>query len=181
MDTDTLRVPKAPGSSSLCSPEPVPVSAHPGNDPSRKCLTPEAHYSFGSRDSGMFGMDGRRVLVVELRFPFEITDWVEGNAAIADTPEGVDPLGDADKLRRYDERAAERKRISDLVHDQMEAVGADCYRVLLERDARIGEDRVDYGVRHARWRRTREGGRPVPTHEPEDHWSRRIGEARSAP
>lgn len=33
---NTLRVPKAPGSSSLCSPEPVPVSAHPGDDPSRE-------------------------------------------------------------------------------------------------------------------------------------------------
>lgn len=34
---DLGRVPTAPGASSLRSPEPVPVSAHSGDAPSRKC------------------------------------------------------------------------------------------------------------------------------------------------
>lgn len=144
-----------------------------GFDPPRKCRTPEAQYEIGQ--------GGARHLLVRVRFPFDIEDWAQGSSAIQDTPEGVDPTSDADRLRRYEERAAERQRLSDLIHDQMEAVAADCYRVLLERDARIGEDRVDYGVRHARWRRTREGGRPVPAHVGPDHWSRKLASSLSVP
>lgn len=118
----------------------------------RECLTPETYYSTSQ--------ESPRTLVVRLRFPFDIDDWAGGNSAIADTPKGVDPLSDADRLRRYEERAVEQKRIVDLIHDQMEAVGADCYRVLRERDQRIGVDRVECGIRHSRWRRTKEGDRP---------------------
>src|SRR4029077_6857195 len=110
--------------------------------------------------------ESARTLVVRLRFPFEIDDWAGGNSAIDETPEGVDPMSDADRLRRYEQRDVERKRIHDLVHDQMEAVCADAYRVLREVDRRLNRDRVDYCVRHARWRRTREGERPSPAQRP---------------
>lgn len=157
------RVPAEPGSQPSASA--AGASSPAGADPSRECLTPECHYSFGYDDSGPFGMNGPRKLIVEITFPFEIADWASGNAAITDAPAGMTPGSDADRLRMYGERAAERKRLSDLIHDQMEVVGADCFRVLLERDARTGEDKVDYGVRHARWRRTerrQRGKRPSP-------------------
>jgi hypothetical protein len=111
----------------------------------RECLTPETYYEVSQ--------GGPRTLVVRLRFPFDIDIWADGRAPLK---EGMS------KLALYEARDAERKRISDLVHNQMEAVGADAYRVLREIDERLGTDRVDYGVRHARWRRTREGKRPSP-------------------
>jgi hypothetical protein len=57
---------------------------------------------------------------VRLRFPFKITDWAMGYSAVTE----------GSKLQRYEQMYAERKRIEDLIHDQMEVVGADGYRVM---------------------------------------------------
>jgi hypothetical protein len=106
--------------------------------------------------------DSDRALMVRITFPFDIGDWASGNSAIAETPEGVDPMSDGDLLRRYDEQDVERKRLVKMIKTTVKPIIADCYRVLTERDERIGEDRVSYGMRHEEWRRTRQGDRPRP-------------------
>ena len=68
-------------------------------------------------------------------------DWVDGNSAITAT-------GDSDKQRllAYEQRNSERIRITGLIHDAMEPVGADCYRVMRELDVRLGTDKVNSGI-----------------------------------
>lgn len=121
----------------------------------RECLTPETYYQTSQ--------EGTHTLVVKLRFPFDISDWAGGNARILFPADGSKRKSGAERLRLYDERAERGNRISDLVHDQMEAVGADCYKFLRERDQATGQDRVEYGIRHYRWVRTKEGDRPWPS------------------
>jgi hypothetical protein len=76
------------------------------------CKTPGVRYGIS--------MASPNTLVVTLRFPFGIGPWATGESAVTDGP----------KVDRYEQAFAERKRIDDLVHDQMETVGEDCFRVI---------------------------------------------------
>lgn len=93
------------GSAIECHGLDAPVSAG-------KCKTPGVYYQTS--------MTSPTTLQVRMKFPFAIEDWARGNSAVTEGP----------KLQRYDQQAAERKRIDDLIHDQMEVVGADCFRVI---------------------------------------------------
>lgn len=101
------------------------------------CLTPETYYEYG--------LDGPYTLRVCLRFPFNIEHWGKGTSAVTEGP----------KLQRYDQRAEERDRISDLIHDRMEVVGADAYRVMRGIDRLLGTDNVERGIAAAKRRRER--------------------------
>lgn len=68
-------------------------------------------------------------------------DWVGGNSAITATGNS-----NKQKLLAYERMYAERQRITDLIHDAMEPVGADCYRVMRELDIRLGTDKVERGI-----------------------------------
>ncbi len=110
----------------------------------RQCLTPETYYSFGMADP--------KTLVVHVRFPFSIEYWARGTAGIV--PEDGYP-SDSEKLRCYKLQAEARVKLGDLIHDQMEVVGADAYRVMRELDARLGTNHVEQGISHTQRRTAR--------------------------
>ena len=117
------------------------------------CHTPETFYEWGWESEG-------RTLVVKLRFPFDAAFWLRGESALTEpTKEEIAAhrprlsTDDARNLVLYDKRAAERKRITDLIHEAMEPVGADCYRAMRHVDEIEKTSRVDDGIAAAIRRR----------------------------
>lgn len=99
----------------------------------KECLTPNTFYQHG--------ILRKHILQVRLVFPFQMFYWVDGSSAITATGGA-----DADKLAAYEQRNTERQRITDLIHNAMEPVGADCYRVMREIDERLGTNDVERGI-----------------------------------
>lgn len=97
------------------------------------CLTPNTFYQHG--------IVHKHILQVRLVFPFQMFWWVDGSSAITSTGES-----DKQRLLAYEQRNEERKRITDLIHDAMEPVGADCYRTMREIDERLGTNNVERGI-----------------------------------
>lgn len=83
----------------------------------------------------------KHILQIRLIFPFQMEYWVNGTSAITATGSS-----NKQKLLAYEQMYAERKRITDLIHDVTEPIGADCYRVMREIDARLGTDKVERGI-----------------------------------
>lgn len=100
----------------------------------RECQTPSTFYQHG--------VVRKHILQVRLVFPFRMEDWVEGSSAITPYEDDNGPA----RLQAYEQMYAERRRITDMIHDAMEPVGADCYRVMRELDARLGTEDVERGI-----------------------------------
>ena len=129
----------------------------------KDCLTPGTYYETGA---GSNRIDGAlNILTVRLVFPFDASFWLRGEAGLREPTK--DQLSselcedDARKLYLYDQRAAERKRITDLIHDAMEPVGADCYRMMRAVDQVCNVTKVEDGIARAeRLRLRRERNAP---------------------
>lgn len=102
----------------------------------RVCQTPGTIYQTS--------MGAPNVLRVQLVFPFKIDLWAQGSSAITVSERQLNTA--KGRIKAYDQKYAERDRIDQLVHDAMEPVGADCYRVMRELDAAFGTDHVERGI-----------------------------------
>lgn len=65
-------------------------------------------------------IDTPSLIRVKMRFPMDVLDWVDGTSAVTDGP----------MLQRYEQRAAERKRVQALIETALAPVVEDAYRVM---------------------------------------------------
>lgn len=96
-------------------------------------------------------LDSPFTLGLRINFPFEISDWIDGNIHVKHHME---------RLERYEVREAERDRIRDLIRLHLEGIAQDAFNTMTDIDELLNRDVVDYAIRHAQWRRTKEGPRP---------------------
>lgn len=119
--------------------------------PASICQTPGTIFSHGWRSGRI---DGRgNILHMELTFPFDAQHWLDGTSQLREPTKSQLARGlseeEGRRLFLYDRQAQEKKRIGDLIHDQLETVGADCYRVMRELDASLGVTTTEDSIRWA--------------------------------